>query len=128
MRIVEQVFLTGVLLATSSVAQAQTRVPDSLPAGVTAEMIADGKRIFHGPGVCYACHGQNATGGMAPSLADTLWIHSRGEYDGIVAVILSGVTAKDSKSSIMMPPRGGSTISDADARAVAAYVWALTQE
>ena len=64
---------------------------------------------------------------MAPSLADTLWLHSKGEYDRILATILDGVPARESKSGIMMPPRGGSAISDVDARAVAAYIWSLSR-
>lgn len=109
-------------------ATAEAQSPrDSLPPGVTPALIAQGKTIFSGPGVCYACHGQDAAGGMGPSLADTLWIHSKGEFDRIVATILEGVAQKDSKSGIMMPPRGGSAISDADIRAVAAYVWSLSR-
>jgi mono/diheme cytochrome c family protein len=113
------------MLITPAALLAQTR--DSLPAGVTPQLVAEGKRIFDGPGVCYACHGQDASGGMGPNLADTLWIHSRGEYDRIVATILNGVAAKDSKSGIMMPPRGGAPLSDAEVRAVAAYVWSLSR-
>jgi mono/diheme cytochrome c family protein len=108
-------------------ARAQTAARESLPPGVTPALIAEGKKIFSGPGVCYACHGPDAAGGMGPSLADTLWIHSKGEYDRIVTTILEGVAQKDSKSGIMMPPRGGSAISDAEIRAVAAYVWSLSR-
>lgn len=120
-------FMLILAAATPATARAQTRARDSLPPGVTPGLIAEGKRIFSGPGTCYACHGQDAGGGMGPSLSDTLWIHSKGEYDRIVATILSGVAQKDSKSGIMMPPRGGSAISDADIRAVAAYVWSLSR-
>ncbi|MEP7325469.1 MAG: c-type cytochrome [Gemmatimonadota bacterium] len=105
---------------------AQSRAADSLPAGVTVQMIADGKQVYAGHGVCYACHGQEAVGGMAPSLADTVWLHSRGEYDKILATILAGVPAGESKSGIMMPARGGSSITDDEARAVAAYIWSLS--
>ena len=114
------------ILLVPAAGQAQDRGRDSLPAGVTPALVAEGQRIFSGPGVCYAGHGQDASGGMGPSLADTLWIHSKGEYDRIVATILEGVTREQSKSGIMMPPRGGSAISDADIRAVAAYVWSLS--
>jgi mono/diheme cytochrome c family protein len=114
------------LFLAPAVAHAQA-AGGRLPAGVTDSMVVEGKRVYGGPGVCYACHGQDATGGMGPSLADTIWIHSKGEYDRIVVTILEGITAKDSKSGIMMPPRGGSAISDADARAVAAYVWSLSR-
>jgi cytochrome c5 len=38
------------------------------------------------------------------------------------------VTKEESKSGIMMPPRGGSTISDEDVKAVAAYVYSLSHK
>jgi mono/diheme cytochrome c family protein len=120
--------LIGVLVAGPGALAAQAHAPDPpLPAGVTAQMIANGKQIYAGRGVCYACHGQDAAGGMGPNLADTVWLHSRGEYERILATILAGVTAKESKSGIMMPPRGGSAITDDDARAVAAYIWSLSR-
>lgn len=98
---------------------------DSLPTGVTQEMITRGKTIFTGAGVCFACHGMAAEGVSGPSLTDSVWIHNRGEYDKIVQLILVGIDAKASKSGVVMPPRGGSAINDADLRAVAAYVWSL---
>lgn len=99
---------------------------DSLPAGVTSVIVERGKVVFTGPGICFACHGMDASGGTGPNLSDTTWIHSRGEFEKIVAVITSGVAAKDSKSGVIMPPRGGSAINDDDLRAVAAYVWSLS--
>ncbi|MEO8201756.1 MAG: cytochrome c [Gemmatimonadota bacterium] len=101
--------------------------PDSLPTGVTHAMVERGKVVFTGPGVCFACHGMTASGGTGPSLSDSTWIHSHGEYDRIVALIVSGVPAKESKTGVIMPPRGGSAISDEDLRAVAAYVWSLSR-
>ena len=102
-----------------------TQAADSLPAGVTQDMITRGKTIFTGAGVCFACHGMDAEGVSGPSLADSVWLHNRGEYDKIVQLILTGVDAKASKSGVVMPPRGGSALNDADVRAVAAYVWSL---
>ena len=113
-------------LSLGSVALAHAQTADSLPAGVTPEMIVRGKAIFTGAGVCFACHGMAGEGVAGPALSDSVWIHNRGEYDKIVALILAGVDAKASKSGVVMPPRGGSAISDADVRAVAAYVWSLS--
>jgi mono/diheme cytochrome c family protein len=90
-------------------------------------MITRGKTIFHGAGVCFACHGMNGAGMTGPSLADTVWVHNRGEYDKIVQLIMTGVDARASKSGVVMPPKGGSAINDADLRAVAAYVWSLSR-
>ena len=113
-------------LSLGGAVSARAQTADSLPAGVTPDMIVRGKAIFTGAGVCFACHGMAGEGVSGPALSDSVWIHSRGEYDKIVVLILSGVDAKASKSGVVMPPRGGSAINDADVRAVAAYVWSLS--
>jgi mono/diheme cytochrome c family protein len=100
----------------------------SAAAAATPELIAQGDKVFHGPGNCYACHGTNAQGSVGPSLTDAEWIHSKGSFDEIVAQVTKGVTKEESKSGIMMPPRGGSTISDEDVKAVAAYVYSLSHK
>lgn len=98
-----------------------------LPAGVTAEMVTEGNTLFHGAGICFTCHGQNGTGvtGLGPALNDAEWLHNDGSYDAIVAQILKGVTATESKSGVAMPAKGGSAITDDQAKAVAAYVYSL---
>jgi mono/diheme cytochrome c family protein len=98
------------------------------PSAVTPELIAQGDKIFHGPGNCYACHGTNAQGSVGPNLTDAEWIHSKGTYEEIVAQVMKGVPKEESKSGIVMPPRGGSTISDDDVKAVAAYVYSLSHK
>jgi mono/diheme cytochrome c family protein len=54
-------------------------------AAITPELIAQGDKIFHGAGNCYACHGTNAQGSVGPNLTDAEWIHSKGTYEDIVA-------------------------------------------
>jgi mono/diheme cytochrome c family protein len=112
-----------------------TSTPKSPPAGAPSaapqpspELIAQGDKVFHGPGNCYACHGTNAQGSVGPNLTDAEWIHSKGSYDEIVAQVTKGVPKEESKSGIVMPPRGGSTISDDDVKAVAAYVYSLSHK
>jgi mono/diheme cytochrome c family protein len=112
-------------LAVASPAQAQDK-GDALPDGVTAEMIAKGRTVFGGAGLCYACHGKEAKGSVGPDLTDAEWLHSKGTYPEIVAQILKGVPKEESKKGIAMPPKGGSSISDDDVKAVAAYVWSLS--
>jgi mono/diheme cytochrome c family protein len=126
MRINARAGSVGLVLAltTGGVAHAQNS-GEPFPPGVTEAMISRGKTIFTGAGVCFACHGMAAEGVTGPSLTDSVWIHNRGEYDKIVQLIMTGVDAKASKSGVVMPPRGGSAINDADVRAVAAYVWSL---
>jgi mono/diheme cytochrome c family protein len=97
-------------------------------AAITPELIAQGDKIFHGAGNCYACHGTNAQGSVGPNLTDAEWIHSKGTYEDIVAQVTKGVPKEESKSGIVMPPKGGSTISDDDVKAVAAYVYSLSHK
>lgn len=119
--------LVGLFALAAPVPAAAQAGADSLPAGVSEAMVVHGKKVFTGAGICFVCHGTDASGGTAPSLADTSWIHSQGEYEKIVVLILSGVSAANSKGGLVMPPRGGSAISDADVRAVAAYIWSLSR-
>jgi mono/diheme cytochrome c family protein len=98
------------------------------PAGVTPAAIAEGDSIFHSKGNCYACHGANAQGAVGPNLTDSEWIHSDGSYEAIVKQVTTGVPQAESKSGIMMPPKGGSTITDDEVKAVAAYVYSLSHK
>jgi mono/diheme cytochrome c family protein len=131
--------LTSFVLIGTARAQAQSTPENSSTpkapasgtssaAAVTPELIAQGDKIFHGPGNCYACHGTNAQGLVGPNLTDAEWIHSKGTYEDIVAQVTKGVPKEESKSGIVMPPRGGSTISDDEVKAVAAYVYSLSHK
>lgn len=94
----------------------------------SSALIARGDALFHGPGNCYACHGNKGEGLVGPNLADSEWIHSKGTLEDIEAQINHGVTKEESKSGIPMPPKGGSTLSDEDVKACAAYVHSLSQK
>ena len=115
------------LLAPAALAAQSPPPAEPLPAGVTLEMIAKGKELFQGAGLCMACHGIDAKGSVGPDLTDTLWLHHRGRLDEIVAQVIKGVPEDESKSGTPMPPRGGSALSDEEIRAVAAYVWSLSR-
>ena len=117
------------LVALVGSGQAQQK-PEPLPAGVTPQMIKDGQAIFQGAGLCAACHGPDAKGlpNLGANLTDTQWLHSKGTYDDIVKQILTGVTADKSTSGTVMPPKGGSSITDVQIKAVAAYVWSLSHK
>ncbi len=104
---------------------AQQAVPQ-LPDGVTPARIAEGGKLFQGPGLCFACHGPNGKGGAGPDLTDTLWLQSTGTFSEIVQQIVAGVPQNRSKSGVMMPPRGGSQLNEEQVKAVAAYVWSLS--
>lgn len=100
----------------------------ALPPGVTPAQVATGRAIFLGEargGTCAGCHGSDGRGSMAGSpLIGPRFLWSDGSVDGLAATIASGV-ANPRRTSGAMPPKGGAALSDADVRAVAAYVWTL---
>jgi len=98
------------------------------PDAVTPAAVAQGDSIFHSKGNCYACHGANAQGAVGPNLTDAEWIHSDGSYDAIVKQVTNGVSKEESKSGIPMPAKGGSSITDDEVKAVAAYVYSLSHK
>jgi mono/diheme cytochrome c family protein len=113
----------ALMLVGATGAQAQ-----GLPEGVTQAMADKGNEIYHKTGLCFACHGQDGKGLVGPNLTDDVWLHSKGTYEEIVKQVLAGVTKEQSKSGVPMPPKGGSTISDDDVKAVSAYVYTLSHK
>ena len=116
----------GLVIATPAHSQA----PDSLPPGVPAKMISDGQSLFKGAGICAACHGPEAKGvpNLGADLTDQEWVHSDGSYDGILETIKNGVGPDKSSTGAAMPPKGGSSLSEDQMKAVAAYVWRLSRQ
>lgn len=114
------------LLILALPATVSGQAPDS-----AAAKLALGKRTFEGRGLCFSCHGMKGEGVPAVStntiLADGKWLHSKGTHPELVALIVSGIDAKHSKSGVVMPARGGSRISDREIDAVAAYVVQLAK-
>lgn len=119
--------LLASLVTVTAPAAAQSASPADAPA-VTPALIARGDTVYHGSGNCYACHGAKAEGLVGPNLTDAEWIHSKGTYADIVAQIDQGIAKEQSKSGIPMPAKGGSSISDEDVKACAAYVHSLSQK
>jgi len=120
--------VVSVLVALATPLLAQTTSAQGSSPAVTPALITRGDSVYHGAGNCYACHGTKGEGLVGPNLTDAEWIHSKGSYDEIVAQITHGVPKEASKSGIPMPPKGGSTISDEDVKAVAAYVYSLSHK
>lgn len=114
-------------LAPVAPARPHGQSPVPLPAGVTEAMLVTGKELFEGAGLCAACHGFDAKGSVGPDLTDSAWLHHKGEYEEIFAQVVRGISAEESKTGAIMPPRGGSSLTDAELRAVAAYVWSLSR-
>jgi cbb3-type cytochrome c oxidase subunit III len=120
--------LTVLALAVRPVEAQETK--RALPEGVTDEMITQGAALYKGQGLCMACHGQDGKGmpNLGADLTDATWVHSDGSFAGILATIQKGVTADKSTTGTVMPPKGGSALSEAQLKAVAAYVWSLSRK
>lgn len=101
----------------------------ALPEGVTAEMVAQGKQLYGGAGLCNVCHGPDGEGvqGLGANLTDSEWVHSDGSVEGIAKSIMMGVDASKSSTGTAMPAKGGSGITDEQVKAVAAYVYTLSK-
>jgi mono/diheme cytochrome c family protein len=119
---------SAVLLALLTTLGAASAAAQGLPEGVTQAMVDKGKEIYGKQGLCYACHGQEGKGLVGPSLADDVWLHSKGSYPEIVAQILKGVPKEEAKSGVPMPAKGGANISEDEVKAVAAYVYSLSHK
>jgi mono/diheme cytochrome c family protein len=118
---------------SSSETSATPAAPQSTSEAPAAEasasaLITRGDAVYHGPGNCYACHGNKGEGLVGPNLTDSEWIHSKGTLEEIEAQITHGVTKEESKSGIPMPPKGGAALSDEDIKACAAYVHSLSHK
>jgi hypothetical protein len=109
-------------------AQADTLPP--LPLELTLDMIRDGDRLFHGKGGCVSCHGSEAQGLAARGKTLTAGLNflPLGEWQPIDSLIAVGMPDAQTRSPIAMPPRGQHGDLNADEmRAIAAYVWAISQ-
>jgi glucose/arabinose dehydrogenase/mono/diheme cytochrome c family protein len=100
-----------------------------VPPGSSPEMLALGYRVYQGQAggaTCTGCHGAKAMGTpLGPDLTRNKWLWSDGSLAGILKVITDGVPQPKQFRS-PMPPMGGAQLSDTQASAVAAYIWALS--
>ncbi|MCE4226379.1 c-type cytochrome [Methylobacterium sp. C25] len=108
------------------------RVADlPVPQGATKEQVALGDRVFHGEqggATCGGCHGSDAKGSpVGADLTTGKWLWSDGSLEGIEAVVTNGVPDPKEHGGAM-PPMGGVELSQADLKAVSAYVWAIGQQ
>ena len=122
----KRISLTFAVLAIALIAapSLQAQMPD----GVTDAMVAEGQTVFMGAGLCAACHGMDGSGAIGPNLTDGEWLIGDGTYQALVDQITQGVSAAEATNAMgaIMPPKGGSAITDDQVKAVAAYVWTLS--
>ncbi len=97
------------------------------PIQVTDSAVARGRDLFHGAGNCSACHGVAGVGtDSGPPLAQGIWLHGPDSYEGILERVVHGIPRSYSTRDIAMPMRGWNSLSDAQVRDVAAYVWTIS--
>lgn len=119
------VLLCGALLLGAREVAAQAvdtterkAVPDS--ALLSSAMIASGRKLFHGRGTCFGCHGDKLQGGpVAPALTGPHWRHITGTFDAIVDRVDHGLPG-----TLMVSHPGG--ISESEVFLVAAYIYAVS--
>ena len=116
----------GIVASLLSLAAAPARAPGAaktLPpdtASITADAVASGRKLFHGAAGCHNCHGEQLEGTpVAPTLRAHKWKDAvDGTFPEIYRVVSTGVAGT---AMISRPGR----INDAQAVAVASYIWAV---
>jgi mono/diheme cytochrome c family protein len=92
--------------------------PDS--AMLSPGIVDAGRKIFHGKGTCFGCHGDKLQGGpVAPALTGQSWRHISGTYDAIIDRVDNGLSG-----TLMVPHPGG--ITEAQVFLVASYIYAVS--
>lgn len=122
--------LIGLALAATPLSAQQPGPPVPpipRPDQVTDSAVARGRELFHGPGNCVACHGPAGVGtDSGPAIAQGIWMHGPDSYEGILSRVMHGIPRDVSTRGTAMPMRGWNTLTDRQARDVAAYVWTIS--
>jgi len=119
----------ALILAAGTAGTSQAQVPQAIAkapsvpdsAVLTPAIIEQGRKVFHGQGNCYACHGNKLEGGpIAPALHGPKWKHIDGSYDAIIRRIDEGMPG-----TAMVSHPGG--VSEAQVLMVATYIYAVSR-
>ena len=96
--------------------------PGGTPSDTSAATIEAGRKVFHGSGTCFACHGGKLQGGpVGPPLTGPTWKNIHGGFDEILHVIRTGIPG-----TVMISHPGG--INDDKTLQVATYIWAVSHD
>jgi glucose/arabinose dehydrogenase/mono/diheme cytochrome c family protein len=97
-----------------------------IPKGTTAEMVAQGDRLYHASS-CVGCHGSDAKGTpLGPDLTNGKWLWGDGSLKSIAQIITQGV-AQPKQYRGVMPALGGAQLSPSQVSDLAAYIAALNE-
>lgn len=111
----------GAVTANAQVADTTKQGAAAEATLMTPEMIDAGRKIFHGKGSCYACHGDKLQGGpIAPALVGPKWRHIDGSFAAIINRIDDGMPG-----TVMVSHPGG--ITEAQVFLVASYIYSVSQ-
>jgi mono/diheme cytochrome c family protein len=125
-RTIRPLALAALLLPARLAAQ-DTLLTVPRPAQVNDSAVARGRELFHGSANCVACHGPAGVGtDSGAALAEGIWMHGEDSYEGILSRVVHGIPKDVSTRNTAMPMRGWTTLTDAEARDVAAYVWTIS--
>jgi mono/diheme cytochrome c family protein len=101
-----------------------------LPEGVTPEMVASGKQIFTGQGICFTCHGADGKGTpLAPDLTSGNWLDidkSKGDLLGQIENVVKTGVPQPKQFPAPMPPMGGAQLTPEQIKDVSAYVLSIS--
>ena len=112
--------LTRIGLVLGLIALGGVRPAVAQGAAPSAAVIAKGDSIFHGPGMCYACHGSKAEGMVGPNLTDAEWKHGSTDAE-LFKIVKEGIAPFDG-----MKPLAG-RLSDTEIWQVIHYVRSLSK-
>jgi mono/diheme cytochrome c family protein len=125
-RLALPLLIAGLALPAGVAAQ-DTLLTVPRPAQVNDSAVARGRELFHGSANCSACHGPAGVGtDSGAALAQGIWMHGEDSYEGILSRVVHGIPKDLSTRNTAMPMRGWSTLTDSEARDVAAYVWTIS--
>jgi mono/diheme cytochrome c family protein len=119
--------VVGMLLLSGRLAAQDTLLTVRRPAQVNDSAVARGRDLYHGSANCVACHGPAGVGtDSGAALAQGIWMHGEDSFEGILSRVVHGIPKDLSTRNTAMPMRGWITLTDAEARDVAAYVWTIS--